>query len=183
MVSGLGQGGAVRRGGKIRRVPNAFIVKKAPFHDKQRTVVSIPWGDVATAWRSTRIPDITTLMAMPPAQLRLLKLARYIGPLLATSFVQKWLTARIDAAPAGPSESARDRSKMQLHGRVSDAAGTVVEGTLTVPEGYTHTANASVAVVQRMLAGGVPIGYQTPSLAFGAGFVAELPGCTLRVPT
>ena len=183
MVSGLGQGGAVRRGGKIRRVPNAFIVKQAPFHDKQRTVVSIPWGDVATAWRSTRIPDITTLMAMPPAQLRLLKLARYIGPLLATAFVQKWLTARIDAAPAGPSESARDRSKMQLHGRVTDAAGTVVEGTLTVPEGYTHTANASVAVVQRMLAGGVASGYQTPSLAFGAGFVATLPGCTLRVPT
>ena len=96
--------------------------------------------------------------------------------------MQKWLTARIDAEPAGPSESARNRSNMQLHGRVTDAAGTVVEGTLTVPEGYTHTANASVAVVQRMLAGGVPIGYQTPSLAFGAGFVATLPGCTLRVP-
>ncbi len=182
MASGLGQGGAVRRDGKIRRVPMAYLISHASFHDRRRTVVSIPWGDVATAWRSTRIPDITTSIAAPPSQIRFMKLARYIGPLLALGPVQRWLEARIDAAPAGPDEAARTSARMELWGRVRDAAGTVVEGTLTTPEGYVHTAQASVECVRRMLAGGVAAGYQTPSLAFGAGFVAELPGCTLRVP-
>ncbi len=181
-ASGLGQGGAVRRGGKIRRVPMAYIVTEVPFHDKRRTVVSIPWGDVATAWRSTRIPDITTMLASPAGQIRFMKVARYIGPILSLGFVQRWIEARIDASPAGPDEAARAKSSMQLWGRVTDAAGTVVEGTLTTPEGYVHTSQSSVECVARMLAGGVAAGYQTPSLAFGAGFVSELPGCTLRVP-
>ena len=182
MVSGLGEGGAVRRGGKLRRVPMAYIVQEVRFHDRPRTAVSIPWGDVATAWRSTRIPDITTLLAAPPSQIRFMKLARYLGPILRLRAVQQWLTDRIDHGPAGPNETARDNSAMQLWGRVTDAAGTVVEGTLTTPEGYSHTAQAAVTCVQRVLAGDVPVGYQTPSLAFGAGFVATLPGCTLRVP-
>ena len=182
MVSGLGEGGAIRVGGKLRRVPMAYLVQEVRFNDRPRTVVTIPWGDVATAWRSTRIPDIMTFLASPPSQIRIMKLMRYLGPVLRLPWVQRQLMARIESGPAGPSESARDKSAMQLWGRVRDAAGTIVEGTLTVPEGYTHTAQASVAVVQRMLAGGVAAGYQTPSLAFGAGFVSTLPGCTLRVP-
>lgn len=182
MVSGLGEGGAIRVGGKLRRVPMAYLVQEVRFNDRPRTVVTIPWGDVATAWRSTRIPDIMTFLASSPSQIRIMKLLRYLGPVLRLPWVQRQLTARIESGPAGPSERARDQSAMQLWGRVRDAAGTIVEGTLTVPEGYTHTAQASVAVVQRMLAGGVAAGYQTPSLAFGAGFVRTLPGCTLRVP-
>ncbi len=183
MASGMGQGGAVRRGGKIRRVPQAYLVQEVPFHDKRRTSVSIPWGDVSTAWRSTRIPDITTFLASPPGRIRAMKIARYIGPILSLGFVQRWLEARIDANPPGPDESARDRAPMQLWGRVTDAAGTVVEGTLTTPDGYSHTAHAAVECVRRMLEGAVAAGYQTPSLAFGAGFVTELPKCTLRVPS
>ncbi|MBI3789263.1 MAG: saccharopine dehydrogenase NADP-binding domain-containing protein [Gemmatimonadetes bacterium] len=182
MVSGLGQGGAVRRGGKIRRVPMAYQVQQVRFHDKVRTVVSIPWGDIATAWRSTRIPDITTSVATPPSQVTMMKVMRYLGPLLGLPVVQRWLTARVDAQAPGPAAEARASSQMQLWGRVRDASGVTIEGTLTTPEGYTHTAQASVACVRRMLAGGVAPGYQTPSLAFGAGFVSELPGCVLRVP-
>ena len=181
-VSGLGQGGAVRRGGKLVRVPMAYLVQEVRFNDKRRMAVSIPWGDIATAWRSTRIPDITTLLAAPPSQLRFMKIARYLGPILSLGFVQRWLEARIDASPPGPDETARGKAAMELWGRVTDASGTIVEGTLTTPDGYTHTAHAAVECARRVLAGGVAAGYLTPSLAFGAGFVGELPGCTLRVP-
>ena len=30
-----------------------------------RPAVSIPWGDIATAWRSTGIPNIEVYMAVP----------------------------------------------------------------------------------------------------------------------
>ena len=182
MVAGLGMGGAVRRGGKIVVVPAAFAVKTIPFRDKPRVGVSIPWGDVATAWRSTRIPDITVYTVAPAAQIRQLKLSRWIGPVLRLPFVQRYLSNRIERTMTGPSESRRESTQMQLWGRVVDvASGSVVEGTLVTPEGYKLTAITAVECVARVLAGGIAAGYQTPSLAFGAGFVATIAGCDLQI--
>jgi hypothetical protein len=44
---------------------------------------------------------------------------------------------------------------------------------LVAPDGYTLTARTAVAAVRRVLAGGVPVGFQTPSMAFGADFILE----------
>ena len=57
-----------------------------------------------------------------------------------------------------------------------DAAGRRVTATLETPEGYRFTAAAAVTAVERVLAGRVPPGAWTPSRAFGADFVAGLPG-------
>ena len=181
MVAGLGMGGAVRRGGKIVRVPLAYAVKTIPFRDQPRVAVTIPWGDIATAWRSTRIPDITVYVVAPPAQLRQMKISRWLGPLLRKEWVQRILTNRIERTMTGPSAKRRDAAQMQLWGRVADDAGAAVEGTLVTPEGYSLTATTAVECVVRLLAGGVTPGYQTPSLAFGAGFVTTFAGCDLRI--
>ena len=180
MVAGLGMGGAVRRGGKIRTVPLAHAVKVIPYRDKSRLSVSIPWGDVSTAYRSTGIGDIVVYRAAPPGQIRGMKIARYLGPLLASSLVQRWLTARIERGSAGPEEAVRAKYPMQLWGRVHDGS-RAVEGTLVTPEGYSLTALTAVECVHRVLTGGVTAGYQTPSSAFGAGFVTTIAGCDLRI--
>ena len=44
------------------------------------------------------------------------------------------------------------------------------------PEGYTFTERATLAVVERVLAGEAPAGFQTPSTAYGADFVLALEG-------
>src|SRR5262249_26628823 len=64
MLEALPKGGRVRRGGKIEKVPSAHKQLRVPFRDKPRDAASIPWGDVSTAWWSTRIPDITVYLAM-----------------------------------------------------------------------------------------------------------------------
>ena len=51
-----------------------------------------------------------------------------------------------------------------------------VTATLETPEGYRFTAFSAVASVERVLQGTVPPGAWTPSRAFGADFVAGLPG-------
>ena len=89
MVAGLGMGGAVRRGGKIRTVPLAHAVLTVPYRDKPRLSVSIPWGDVSTAYRSTGIGDIVVYRSAPASQIRGMKVARYLGPLLASALVQR----------------------------------------------------------------------------------------------
>ncbi len=177
MTENIAEGGAVRRGGKIVRVPAAWRTRDVDFGDKVRHTVCIPWGDVSTAWYSTRIPDIEVYTATARSASRAMKLTRYIGWLLATAPVQRWLKARIDAGAAGPSDAQRQRATSRLWGEVRDGAGHRIAARLQAPDGYTLTARTAVAAAMKVLGGAAKAGYQTPSLAFGSGFILEIEGC------
>jgi short subunit dehydrogenase-like uncharacterized protein len=58
MIENLHRGGLIRRNGVLTPVPAAWRTRKVDFGRGPRTVVSIPWGDVSTAYRSTGIPNI-----------------------------------------------------------------------------------------------------------------------------
>ena len=177
-IEALPRGGLVRRGGKLVRVPAAHEVRDIRFADKRRTAMSLPWGDVATAWRSTRIPDITVFMSAKPAVIRSARWTRFIAPLLALRPVQEFLKLRIERTIHGPDAGERARGGAELWGRVSDGS-QAAEMTMSVPEGYTLTAHAAVECAKRVLAGAAKPGAWTPSLAFGADFAAILPGVRL----
>jgi len=181
MLEGLGQGGAVRREGRIERVPLVWKTRRVAFRDRERDTASIPWGDVATAFHSTGIPNIVVYTAMPPRQIATLKLARALVSLARLRPVRQLLARRIERSAPGPDEAARRTAQMQLWGRVSDAEGRSAEGTLVTPEGYRLTAETAVESARRVAAGEVQPGFRTPSLAFGAGYITEFDGCDLRV--
>ena len=188
------RGGLLRRGGKLVRVPPASLVREVPFADKPRLAMSIPWGDLATAYRSTGIPDITVYMAASPAAIRGAQLLRYGAPLLALKPVQAFLRARIEQQVKGPDLAQRALGSAQFWGRVTTSAATdaasgatpgaaaasaspqSVEMTLQIGDGYTFTAEAALECAARVLAAAVQPGAWTPSLAFGADFAASLPG-------
>ena len=174
-IESLPRGGMVRRGGKLTRVPPAHEVREIPFADKRRMAMSIPWGDLATAWRSTQIPDITVFMAAKPATIRGARWTRWTAPVLGLAPVQRFLKSRVERNVHGPDAAERARGGVQLWGRASDATRSV-EMTMSVPEGYTFTAQASLECAKRVLSGAVSPGAWTPSLAFGADFAASLPG-------
>ncbi len=174
MIENLGSPGAVRREGRIVPVPPAYRERTVDFGRGPRVVVSIPWGDVSTAWHSTGIPDITVFMAMTPAQRRALRWSRHIGWLLATGAVKRRLLARVRRGPAGPSANARRRGTSRFWGEATAADGRRVAARLLGAEGYTLTAQTAVACAERVLAGAVAAGFHTPSRAFGPDFVLEL---------
>ena len=63
----LGQhGGRVRRNGVIEEVPLAQSWRRIDFAGSSATAIAIPWGDLATAWFSTGIPNIETYAVVPP---------------------------------------------------------------------------------------------------------------------
>lgn len=181
MTENIAEGGAVRRGGKIVRVPAAWRTRDIDFGDKVRHTVTIPWGDVSTAWHSTRIPDIEVFTAVPKNAVRAMKLTRYVGWLLATAPMQRWLKARIRAGAAGPSEATRRTAVSRLWGEARDAEGRSVQARLQAPDGYTLTARTAVAAARKILGGLAKPGFQTPSLAFGSGFILEIPGCSREI--
>ena len=183
MLEGMPSGGAVRKDGKITRVPVAWKTMSVPFHDHERMAVTIPWGDVSTAFHSTGIPNIETYLAAPKKMIRGMKVANAFRGLLKLGPVQRMATRMVEKRVKGPDAEARAGGKSELWGRVSDEGGREVQGTLTTPESYRLTAITALASIDRILAGGVEPGAQTPSSAFGADFVGKLEGCTLRVPS
>ncbi|MBX3295159.1 MAG: saccharopine dehydrogenase NADP-binding domain-containing protein [Acidobacteria bacterium] len=170
MTMNIDKGGAVRREGKITPVPAAWRTREIDFGEGVvKLGVTIPWGDVSTAFYSTGIPNIEVYTVAPPSALRLMKLSRFIGPLLATGPVQRYLQGKIP--PGGPSDEERARGKTLLWGEASDDAGNRIEERLTVPEGYTTTALAALEITRRILAGDLKPGFQTPSMAYGPDLI------------
>ena len=177
MTMNAGQGGAIRRDGEIRRVPAAFKTREIDFGETKKTGVTIPWGDVATAYYSTGIPNIEVYAVAPGSARRLLKLSRYFGWLLASAPAQSFLQKQIP--PGGPSDEERAAGKSLLWGEATDERGNRVESRLTAPEGYTTTVLAALKIAEKILAGNFCTGFQTPAKCYGADLILEIEG-TMR---
>jgi short subunit dehydrogenase-like uncharacterized protein len=176
MVENLPNGGMIRRGSVLARVPAAWRTRTIDFGRGPVRAMTIPWGDVSTAYRSTGIPDIEVYMAAAPSQLVAARMLRWFGWMAGSRMVQNYLKGRIKAGSAGPTDEERARGESLLWGEAADAFGGRVVSRIRGPEGYTLTASSAVAVVARVLGGEAPPGFQTPSLAYGPDFVLTLPG-------
>ncbi len=176
-LQNLGNGGAVRMDGKIKKVPAAYKTKQLPFRKgKNNLAVTIPWGDVSTAFYSTGIPNIEVYMAVTSGAVRMLQLSDSMGWLIGSNTVKNFLQARVDNRKAGPSDKERKKGKSFIWGKVMDGAGNEIEARLSTPEGYTLTALTALNAVKKVLAGNAPVGFKTPSMAYGADFIMEIPG-------
>jgi short subunit dehydrogenase-like uncharacterized protein len=92
--------------------------------------------------------------------------------------VQSFLKSRIAKRAPGPDEAARDRTPVHVWGEAENAAGRRVTARLTVPNGYTLTRDAAVAIAERLLAAPAPAGFTTPARLMGRDFVTRLPGAS-----
>ena len=169
-------GGAVRKNGKIVSVPAAHKTRRVDFGEGPRQTVTIPWGDVATAYYSAGAPNIEVYMAAPARLVWAMRASRYLNPLLKAGPVQRFLEARIQGGPAGPDERTREGGRTLLWGEVTDAAGGRAEARLRTPEGYKLTVLTSLLILEKVLVGDVKPGFQTPATAYGAELVLELDG-------
>jgi short subunit dehydrogenase-like uncharacterized protein len=174
MTMNIGKGGAIRQNGEITSVPAAYKTREIDFGEMKANSVTIPWGDVSTAFYSTQIPNIEVYTVVPEDRIRLLKLSRYIGWLLATKPFQNFLQSQIPKG--GPNDEQRKNGKTYLWGEASDANGNRVEARQQGVEGYTLTALASLKIVEKILQGNFCVGFQTPAKCFGADLILEIEG-------
>ena len=178
MAGKIGEGGAARENGKIVRKP---LGQKGMWVDfsgdgKKLFVMSIPWGDVSTAYFTTGIPNIETYTGMKPKVYRILKLQAAFNWLLRTNFVRNIIQKKINAKPAGPSDEQRQKSSSMVWGEASNAAGERVTAAISCYDGYTLTAHSGLIIVKKILEGNFRPGYQTPAAAYGEGLILEVPG-------
>ena len=180
MVEHMERGGVVRRDGELTRVPPGWRTRDVDYGDGIERAISIPWGDIATAFYSTGIPNITVYAAAPRIQRAGMRMSRFAAPLLRSEWMKNLLKRRIQSGRAGPSEHQLQHGMCAVWGRVEDDSGRSAEARVRGPNGYWLTAHTALLIVKRMLSGNVSPGFHTPSRAYGADFILEVPG-TVRI--
>ena len=180
-AEGMSRGGCVRLDGKLKSVPPAWKSRKIPFAPGERTAVTIPWGDVYTAFVSTGVPNIEVYMAMPPGRIAQMRRMKFLKPILGLGPVKSFIKKRIEKNVAGPSAEKRAATRSELWGEAVSADGRRVSATMTAPNGYDLTVIASLAITRHVLETDVEGGYFTPSLLMGAEFAESLPGVTFNL--
>jgi len=175
-IENMHRQGRIRKDGKITQVPPAWQILKQDFGRGPVNTVSIGWGDVSTSYYSTGVPNIETYFAVKPSAINLLRLTRYIGPLLYTRIIRnilQWVIRLVN--PHGPSRQRNETGFNLMIGEMRNE-NQVLRTKLLVPEGYWLTMLTTVEIMKRILNSDLKTGFQTPSLAYGADFILEFDG-------
>lgn len=136
--------------------------------------MTIPWGDVATAYQSTGIPNIEIYIPGSPRLIANAKRANHIRWLLGWGPVQNFLKKKAGQT-RGPSAEARAKMPTFVWGEAKNAAGTVKTARIKTANGYSLTVTGSLAVVDHLLNNQVEGGSYTPSKLCGSDLVEKLP--------
>ncbi|MCH8486465.1 MAG: saccharopine dehydrogenase NADP-binding domain-containing protein [Candidatus Cyclonatronum sp.] len=174
-LSQFKEGGVIRSRGLLTPVRIAHKSYKIDFRDKVRTCVSIPWGDISSAFYSTQIPNIEVYMAMPNRFARLAKLAGLFHGIVKRKPFSSFLASWVERQPEGPSLSEREKGGSRIYVTVNDITSRK-SFLLKTPEAYTLTAQIAADAAIRVTADTVKPGFHTPSTAFGMNYIMKFKG-------
>ena len=187
-VAKLGEPGAVRINGKLVPKPighkgmwvNFFAGKRKA--DQKLFTMTIPWGDIFTAYISTGIPNIETYTAVPRAAFALVKMQGMFNWLLRKEWVRNVLRKKIKNKPPGLNDEQRNTATTMVWGKVSNSTGKSVSARLCGPDAYTLTAYSCLIIAREIIKEqNFKTGYHTPATAYGEGLVLEIPGVEMEV--
>ncbi len=174
----------LRRGAGVKRRGGELVPARAgeerlalDLGGGRRVAVTDPWrGDLASAWWSAVYPEIE-VYAVHPARLRWLQVSALASParaLLAGRAGRALVRRAIALRPAGPAEAELAAGLTRIWAEAEDAGGHRATARLRGPERHLFTARAALWVAQRVLAGRLRVGFQTPATAYGPDLVDRL---------
>ena len=151
-VEALGKSGKIRRGGRIVDLPIGSGCREIDFGRGPKRAMPIPWGDVASAYYTTGIPNITVYTPVSSPLLLVVRLMNVFGPVLQSTRVQNWLVDRIEKIVKGPDAAMRDGSPTLLWGEAKDQSGRSQQIRIRSLNGYSLTVLSALAIVERLVA-------------------------------
>ncbi|USD36124.1 trans-acting enoyl reductase family protein [Ferrimonas sp. SCSIO 43195] len=172
----LPKGSMIRHKGKLVATPLAHKTRTIAFADTPKLAVSIPWGDLSTAWFSTAIDNIEVYIPMSARKVKQLKRINWVRGLMGLNWVQTLIKNRIEASLTGPSDRQRARHTTVIWGEVQNDKGEQIEARLDTANGYDVTVTGALAVTEFLLQNPGYSGYHTPSTLMGWQLVETLPG-------
>ena len=167
----------IRHNGRIVETP--LKTRRLDMGRGERIAVSIPWGDVSTAYHSTGVNNVVVYVPVAERTVKRMKRLQSMRWLMGHPWVQSFMKRRIEKNVPGPTAEQRAKSRTYLWGEARNAAGKKVIGRFETPNGYDLTVTAPLAIVTAVLEHKVSsAGSTTPSTLMGADFVWSLPGVT-----
>lgn len=163
--------GKIRTSGKIidSEIGEYFI--KHQFNKLKINGVSIPWGDVCSAFYSTGIPNIKVYLHLPPVVIYLRKVLAKMLKVLSVNFVFKIIKKIISKNLTGPDKKTRDKSSAIIWGRVTNSNGENYEEAYEFIDGYSLTAIGAADCADALLNDMISSGTTSPSILFGSEFM------------
>jgi len=169
-------GNRVRRNGRLETPERGMKTRLIDFGIGPIPATRLTWGDVFMAYYSTGIPNIEDYVVLPEATRRQMAAMDYLRPLFKLAAMRNFFKRGVKP---GPTVDERAQTVTHVWGEVEDDHGRRAISRLHGPEaGVIWTARAALAAVQKVLAGNVSLGFQTPARAYGADFVLEGEGVT-----
>jgi short subunit dehydrogenase-like uncharacterized protein len=165
----------VRKAGVLEPLHFRTQVRWVDFGFDVRPALAVSWGDLVTAFHSTGIPDISVYFEATAARCLAIGMNQWFGWAMGVPWAKSWIKAGLGSVPEGPSPEERGRETAVIVGEVRTGTERA-RARLVTPEAYTFTGVAGAAVVERVLAGAVVPGFQTPASLLGPDFVLSLPG-------
>ena len=177
-IEGLANGGRIRSNGIIEHVPLAHAVKEIDYGQGPKMAMSIPWGDVATAYYSTGIPNITVYTPRTQKGIDKIKRQRKWLFIMKLGIVQNFIKNKLDKkiVNGGDSDEKRTQSKMWVWAEVKNDSGQLYSGKFQVANGYDVTGFGAMAIAKYLLEKELAGGYYTPSKLMGPDILDSLPG-------
>lgn len=166
-----GQTVRVHRAGGYAAVPPGALRRRFDYGRGSGWSSAVTWGDVATAFHTTGIPNVDVYFEETPPVRAMLLAGRTFGQTLQTPLAQSWLKAHAQFFPEGPTatERAVQRCVVVADAHASDGRSAV--SRLGTPEAYAFSSQTAVAIAERALHGDVEFGCQTPGRVYGPDFV------------
>jgi short subunit dehydrogenase-like uncharacterized protein len=170
----------VREGGRIVNVPYGTRGRLADFGRGREQSFVIPWGDIATAYYSTGIPDTAVHIPKNSPGARAIRALLPLRRILAGPGGRGVLHPLMRVVAGGPSERRRVRETTRVWGEARNAAGQVRTAVLEGMNGYSLTVESALMAVKQVLESDAAVGYRTPSQLLGPSCLDRI-GCRIVV--
>jgi len=172
----LGWPGMSRKEGKIVNQPIGKLGRIIDFGVSKVFAISVPWGDLWTAYRTTHIPNIETYVAANRPIFYVMKFQILFNWILRMawfkSLSRRWIMHNL----IGPSRAQRAQSSSVVWGQVRNYSGESRQAIISCPEVYEVTYHAALSIAREVLAGVWKAGLQTPAGVFGDKLILSIPG-------
>ncbi|MBP8005439.1 MAG: saccharopine dehydrogenase NADP-binding domain-containing protein [Acinetobacter sp.] len=175
-TEGMADGGKIRKDGKITTVALAHHIRQIDFGDGKKSAMSVPWGDVSTAFYTTGISNIEVFVPAPTSMIFGAKMLNCIRSVFKFKMVQNLMKAAIDKYVVGPDEELRAKLPTYVWGEAKNAKGEVKTARIQTQNAYSLTINGSLTVVRYLLEHDVQGATYTPAKLMGSGLVTQIEG-------
>lgn len=167
----------VRKKGIIQPLGANDIKRFIDFGNGLTESMAVSWGDVSSAWYSTKIPNISVFIPIPKGLESKIMWLQRLRPLLQRSIVQKIAGYWVDFKVQGPLDVELTQKQTRVWGEVRSANNVCLSASFNVPNGYQLTVEVACTYCEWLLAQEtLGSGFKTPTQAFPAALFWSIPG-------